>query len=58
VVLVLLPPTAAHPHAVDLLLCGHHYHVCKDALDGVGALVYDSRELDGAKDTTDVVSAR
>ncbi len=60
VVLVLLPPTARHAHAVDLLLCGHHYHVCKDALETAGALVYDSREaMAGAEqDSPHVVGAR
>jgi hypothetical protein len=58
VVLVLLPPTARHAHAVDLLFCGHHYHGCKDALDAAGALVYDSRDLpaEAGQDTYDAVS--
>jgi hypothetical protein len=60
VVLVLLPPTARHDHAVDLLLCGHHYHVCKDALDTAGALVYDSRDLpvEAEQDALDIVGIR
>ncbi len=45
VVMAVLPPTAGRPHAVDLLLCGHHYHVSKDALASANATVCDSRGL-------------
>jgi len=41
VVKVLLPPTSARPHTVDLLLCGHHYLTSRDALAAVGAAVID-----------------
>jgi hypothetical protein len=32
VVRVVLPPTADRPHETDLLLCGHHYRVSRQAL--------------------------
>jgi hypothetical protein len=34
-----MPPTAARPHPVDLLLCGHHYRKSRAALDAAGAKV-------------------
>jgi hypothetical protein len=60
VVLVLLPPTERRAHAVDLLLCGHHYHVCMDTLEAAGALIYDSREVpaEAGQDTRDAVGTR
>jgi hypothetical protein len=45
VVMVVLPPTNRRPHPVDLLLCGHHYHVSKDALATATAKIFDSREF-------------
>ncbi len=36
-----MPPTAARPHPVDLLLCGHHYRASQAALRAAGATVYD-----------------
>jgi len=36
---VVMPPTAARPHPVDLLLCGHHYRKSQAALDAAGAKV-------------------
>jgi hypothetical protein len=41
VVRVLMPPTPARPHPVDLLLCGHHYRVSRAALAAAGAVVFD-----------------
>ncbi len=41
VVTVVMPPTPARPHPVDLLLCGHHYRVCRAAVTAAGATVYD-----------------
>jgi hypothetical protein len=38
---VILPPTAARRHPVDLLLCGHHYRASQAALRAAGATVYD-----------------
>jgi len=43
VVRVLIPPTSARPHPVDLLLCGHHYQAGRVALLAAGAAVYDER---------------
>jgi hypothetical protein len=39
VVRVIMPATAARPHRTELLLCGHHYRVSRQALDAVGATV-------------------
>lgn len=39
VVRVIMPPVTGRPHSVDLLLCGHHYRVSREALDAVGAVV-------------------
>ena len=41
VVTVIMPPTAARGHPVDLLLCGHHYRASQAALRAAGAAVYD-----------------
>jgi hypothetical protein len=40
-VTVVMPPTAARRHPVDLLLCGHHYRVSEAALRAAGATAYD-----------------
>jgi hypothetical protein len=39
VVQVTMPPTARRPHPVELLLCGHHYRVSRNALAAAGATV-------------------
>jgi len=39
VVRVIMPPTAKRPHSVDLLLCGHHYRVSRQALAAVRARI-------------------
>ncbi len=39
VVRVLIPPTAARPHSVDFLLCGHHFRTSVGALATAGAIV-------------------
>jgi hypothetical protein len=41
---VIMPPTQARQHETDLLLCGHHYRVSRQALAAAGARV---RELPG-----------
>ena len=41
---VVMPPTAARSHATELLMCGHHYRVSRQALAAAGARV---RELPG-----------
>jgi hypothetical protein len=37
VVRVFMPAVPARPHQVDLLLCGHHYRVSRQALAAAGA---------------------
>ena len=49
-VIVLMPPTKDRPHTTDLLLCGHHYRVSRQALDAADAKVTD---LDGRPVTDD-----
>ena len=36
-----MPPTRERPHSVDLLLCGHHYRVSRQALAVAGAYIHD-----------------
>jgi hypothetical protein len=38
---VVMPPTAARRHPVDLLMCGHHYRASQATLRAAGATVYD-----------------
>jgi hypothetical protein len=40
VVRAVMPPTPERPHSTDLLLCGHHYRVSREALAAAGATVY------------------
>jgi len=42
VVTAIMPPAPGRPHAVDLLLCGHHFRVSRAALAAAGAAVYDN----------------
>lgn len=37
VVRVVMPATATRPHRTELLLCGHHYRVSRQALAAAGA---------------------
>ncbi len=46
---VIMPPTPARPHRTELLLCGHHYRVSRQALAAAGATV---RELPWMPDST------
>lgn len=46
---VVMPPTSARPHETDLLLCGHHYRVSRQALAAARAQV---TELPGTPDDT------
>jgi hypothetical protein len=39
VVRVVMPPTRARPHETELLLCGHHYRVSRQALAAAHASV-------------------
>jgi hypothetical protein len=41
VVRAIMPPTPQRAYPVDLLLCGHHYRVSRQALIGAGASIYD-----------------
>jgi len=41
VVKVLIPPSSARPHSVDLLLCGHHYLASRAALAAFNAVAID-----------------
>jgi len=41
VVKVLIPPSSARPHSVDLLLCGHHYLASRAALAAANAVAID-----------------
>ena len=36
---VVMPATAARPHRTELLLCGHHYRVSRQALAAARAVV-------------------
>ncbi|HCU94438.1 MAG TPA: hypothetical protein DHU96_17645 [Actinobacteria bacterium] len=36
-----MPPAPGRPHQTDLLLCGHHYRVSREALIAAGAAVVD-----------------
>ena len=38
---VVMPPTTQRRHSVDLLLCGHHYRVSRQALMAAGARIED-----------------
>ena len=50
VVRVVIPPAPGRPHETELLLCGHHYRVSRDALTAAHARV---EELPGsARDAT------
>ncbi len=40
-VIAVMPPTASRPHQTELLLCGHHYRVSRQALTAAGATVMD-----------------
>jgi hypothetical protein len=46
---VLMPPAPARPHRTELLLCGHHYRVSRQALAAAGAT---ARELPWIPDST------
>jgi hypothetical protein len=41
VVRVIMPPTPERRHSVDLLLCGHHYRVSRQALAAAEARTED-----------------
>ena len=49
VVRVIMPPAAGRRRSVDLLLCGHHYRVSRQALAAAGAAVSELPEIAGGK---------
>jgi hypothetical protein len=40
VVRAIMPPAPQRAYPVDLLLCGHHYRACRQALIAAGASIY------------------
>jgi hypothetical protein len=48
VVRVVIPPAAGRPHETELLLCGHHYRVSREALAAAGATVTELRLASGS----------
>jgi hypothetical protein len=42
VMVAIMPPAPGRDHPTDLLLCGHHYRVSRQALAAAGAVVYDA----------------
>ena len=51
VVRVIMPATAARPHRSELLLCGHHYRVSRQALAAANATVTELRGPTGSPPT-------
>ncbi len=47
VVRVIMPPTATRPHRTELLLCGHHYRVSRQALAAANATVTELPGIPG-----------
>ena len=45
---VTMPATAARPHRTELLLCGHHYRVSRQALAAANATVTELRGPEGS----------
>jgi hypothetical protein len=48
VVRVTMPATAARPHRTELLLCGHHYRVSRQALAAANATVTELSGPEGS----------
>jgi len=48
VVRAIIPPTVERRHSVDLLLCGHHYRVSRQALAAARARTENLPGKDGA----------
>lgn len=49
VVRAVMPATGARPHETELLLCGHHYRVSRQALAAAGATVTELRLPTGSR---------
>ena len=45
---VVMPPTATRPHRTELLLCGHHYRVSRQALTAANATVTELPGISGS----------
>jgi len=48
VVRVVMPPIATRPHRTELLLCGHHYRVSRQALAAANATVTELPGISGS----------
>jgi hypothetical protein len=48
VVRVIMPATAARPHRTELLLCGHHYRVSRQALAAANATIAEIPRPEGS----------
>jgi hypothetical protein len=48
VVRVIMPPAATRPHRTELLLCGHHYRVSRQALAAANATVTELPGISGS----------
>jgi hypothetical protein len=48
VVRVIMPATTARPHRTELLLCGHHYRVSRQALAAANATVTELSGPEGS----------
>lgn len=57
VVRVIMPPTPERRHPVDLLLCGHHYRVSRQALAAAGARIEDLPGRTGAAEAALLLEA-
>ena len=42
-----MPPAASRPQPTDLLLCGHHYRVSRQALAAAGATILHMNGMPG-----------
>ena len=51
VVRVIMPATAARPHRTELLLCGHHYRISRQALAAANATVTELLGPNGSRPT-------
>jgi hypothetical protein len=57
-VVVIMPPVPGRPHAVDLLLCQHHYRICARALAAAGAAVLGTDGVPLTEQPRPLVAAR
>ncbi len=45
VVIAVIPPSPGRAHKTDLLLCGHHFRLSRQALALAGATAFDGRGM-------------